>query len=241
MLTAGCGRTKQATGELRLHFSKIGKKCTSGVWHSGQDAIFLQRTLSIRASRVQKDQGRAILPPIGSNWAAHLGNVGLCLAPVLASFGQASSSVNRKLGQTKRVYLPLIPRSADGSGPFVCFPEMAKLGGRFMRHISRALLIALLVLGFVGLSGFAIAAPNTSTSLGCTVGQLGSPGAAACIRQGEGDIISNKPFVHQVRCGISGMYCCKTQNSGSVTDCEKIGEVKRQPANRNPAPAFPSR
>ena len=77
MLTAESGRTEQATGEVRPHCGKISKKRTSGVWHSGLNAILLRRTLSLHDPTFQRDQSRAILPPIRVGWAAYLGNVGL--------------------------------------------------------------------------------------------------------------------------------------------------------------------
>ncbi len=77
MLTAGSGRAKQATGEVRPHCGKTSKKRTSGVWHSGLNAILLRRTLSRRASGFQEDQSWAIMVPIGLRWAAYLGNAGI--------------------------------------------------------------------------------------------------------------------------------------------------------------------
>jgi hypothetical protein len=82
MLTGEGGRTKRVTGEVRPHCGKTSKKRTSGVWHSGLNAILLQRTLSRRASAFQRDQSRAILPSIRVGWAAYLGNVGLGNAEV---------------------------------------------------------------------------------------------------------------------------------------------------------------
>ena len=87
MLTAESGRTEQATGEVRPHCGKISKKRTSGVWHSGLNAILLRRTLSLHDPTFQRDQSRAILPPIRVGWAAYLGNVGLTydFAPILTA------------------------------------------------------------------------------------------------------------------------------------------------------------
>ena len=76
MLTAESGRTEQATGEVRPHCGKISKKCASGVWHSGQCAIFLQRTLSRCASGFQEDHSWANLTPFKGVWAAHQKHVG---------------------------------------------------------------------------------------------------------------------------------------------------------------------
>ena len=64
MLTAGSGRAKQATGEVRPHSRKTSKKRTSGVWHGGLNAILLRRTLSLHDPTFQRDQCRAILPSI---------------------------------------------------------------------------------------------------------------------------------------------------------------------------------
>jgi len=60
MLTAGSGRGTQATNEVRPHCGKISKKRTSGVWHSGLNAILLRRTLSLHDPTFQEDGGRAI-------------------------------------------------------------------------------------------------------------------------------------------------------------------------------------
>ncbi|WP_376986611.1 PQQ-binding-like beta-propeller repeat protein [Bosea sp. R86505] len=76
MLTAGSGRTTQATGEVRPHCGKISKKRTTGAWYRGLNAILLRRTLSLRASRFKEDQSWAILPSIGAGRAAYLGNIG---------------------------------------------------------------------------------------------------------------------------------------------------------------------
>jgi hypothetical protein len=65
MLTAQRGRAKRVAGEVRPHCGKISKKCTSGVWQSGLNAILLRLTLSRRASGFQDDQSWATLPSIG--------------------------------------------------------------------------------------------------------------------------------------------------------------------------------
>ena len=57
----------------------------------------------------------------------------------------------------------------------------------------------------------AIAKPR-STFMGCTVAQIQSPRASACIDQMQKDIMAGYAYPHFVMCDATGMYCCQGDN-----------------------------
>jgi hypothetical protein len=76
--------------------------------------------------------------------------------------------------------------------------------------------LVVIVLVAVAISHPAAAAPKNSSN-SCTIADIKSPRAAACIKQAEDDINKNAPYVHYVLCSNDGanaacgsdMCCCQ--------------------------------
>ena len=80
--------------------------------------------------------------------------------------------------------------------------------------------------------------PNTAdakpkaTSDGCSVAQVQSPAAAACLRQLEQDVMSGKPTIHALYCSSTGkIYCCEYSGNSIVDQsCSVVSGIKRAPS-----------
>jgi hypothetical protein len=78
---------------------------------------------------------------------------------------------------------------------------------------------------FIALSAVALPALSAGTTmLGCTVKQVQSREAKACIEKGEKDLLADRPDQHAVVCISTGMKCCiiKKNNTADTSKCEDL-------------------
>jgi hypothetical protein len=67
---------------------------------------------------------------------------------------------------------------------------------------------------------------------GCSMAQVQSPAAAACLRQMDQDIMSGKPKQHGLYCSSTGkILCCEYDSNSAIVDhsCSVVSGISKSP------------
>lgn len=106
-----------------------------------------------------------------------------------------------------------------------------------MTRILRSIAISLTLFGMALSAGHTFAKQNGPPVSGCSMAQVQSPAAAACLRQLEQDIMSNSPKQHLLVCSISGIYCCQITGTNAPTNCKKVSQMRAPAGNSGLTPS----